>query len=72
MDVNQPVHALILSISEENGLEYLQLFDKSVNAPKFKQYLLNLRNNNQFQRIAIFLDNLSVHKAKSIKKCLEQ
>ena len=29
--VNQPVFALILAVSEENGLEYNQLFTKSVN-----------------------------------------
>jgi len=66
------VYALILSISYERGLEFYQVFDKSVNAAKFKQFLLNLRQANQFSRIALFMDNLQVHKANAIKKVLKQ
>jgi len=65
--VNQPCYALILAVSEENGLEYNQLFNKSVNTEKFIQYLVNLRNANLYQRIAIFMDNLSVHKTLLVR-----
>ena len=68
MSVNQPVFALILAVSEENGLEYNQLFDKSVNKEKFIEYLINLRNANLYKRIAIFMDNLSVHKAVLVRE----
>ena len=66
--VNQPVFALILAISEKKGLEHYQIFEKSVNGAKFKEYLLNLRRENEFERVAIFLDNLSAHKSKAVKK----
>ena len=69
--VNQPVYVLILAISEENGLEHYQIFEKSVNAQKFKKYLLSLRRANEFQRMAIFMDNLQVHKTNAIKKVLK-
>ena len=65
--MNQPCYALILAVSEENGLEYNQLFNKSVNTEKFIQYLVNLRNANLYQRIAIFMDNLSVHKTLLVR-----
>ena len=35
--------ALIAAISFENGIEYSQIFEKSVNIQKFKEYLENLR-----------------------------
>ena len=65
--MNQPCYALILAVSEENGLEYNELFKKSVNTEKFIQYLVNLRNANLYQRIAIFMDNLSVHKTLLVR-----
>ena len=70
-NVDQPVYALILAISEEKGLEHHQIFDKSVNGAKFKEYLLNLRRKNEYQKIAIFLDNLQVHKTRAIQKVLK-
>jgi len=69
--LNQPVYALIFAISEEGGLEHYQIFEKSVTGAKFKQYLLNLRRANEFQRIAIFMDNLQVHKTKAVKKIMD-
>ena len=60
--VTQPCFALILAISEEDGLEYSQIFEKSVDHIKFIEYLEKLRARNPFQRLAIFMDNLRVHK----------
>ena len=44
--MNQPVFALIFAISEEKGIEYYQIFEKSVNKEKFTEYLLSLRRAN--------------------------
>ena len=54
-------------MSRENGLEYSQLFEKSVDQNKFIEYLVNLRRKNPFDRIAIFMDNLRVHKTTTVK-----
>ena len=70
--VNQPCYALIFSISAENGIEFFQIFEKSVDQTKFSEYLLNLRRSNQFEKIAIFLDNLTAHKTISVKEKLKQ
>lgn len=70
--VNQPVYALIFAISEERGIEHYQIFEKSVNQTKFCDYLLNLRRSNQFEKIAVFLDNLTAHKTISVKEKLKQ
>jgi len=44
--VNQPVFGLIFAISEEKGIEYYQIFEKSVNKEKFTEYLISLRRAN--------------------------
>ena len=69
--VNQPVYALIFAISEEKGIEYSEVFEKSVNKEKFTEYVLDLRRFNQFDRIAVFLDNMSVHKSNVVKDKLQ-
>ena len=66
------MYALIFAISEEKGVEYYQVFEKSVDQNKFSEYLLNLRRSTQFEKIAIFLDNLMVHKTISVKEKLKQ
>lgn len=65
--VNQKVEALIFAISEENGVEYNQVFEKSVNTEKFLEYLDKLRAANPFDRIACFMDNMSVHRTNLVK-----
>ena len=69
--MNQPCYALILAISEERGIEHTQIFDKSVNKEKFIEYLINLRSANPFERIAIFMDNMSVHRANLVRDKME-
>ena len=69
--VNQPVYALIFAISEEKGIEHSEVFEKSVNKEKFTEYVLGLRRVNQFDRIAVFLDNMSVHKSHVVKDKLQ-
>lgn len=70
--VNQPPYAIIFAISEEKGMEHHEIFEKSVNQEKFADYLLGLRRDNQFDRIALFFDNLMVHKTKTVQEKLQQ
>ena len=71
-DINQPVYALILAISIENGLEHYQIFEKSVNYQKFIEYLDELYIENKHSSIAIFADNLSVHKTPNVMMKLHE
>ena len=61
---------MIFALSEEHGIEHYEIFDKSVDKNKFSDYLLNLRRSNQFDRIAVFFDNLMVHKTELVKSKL--
>ena len=70
--LSQPAECLLLGISEENGVEHWRIFEKSVNNVKFKQYLEELREANAGKKIALFLDNLSVHHSKKTKAILER
>ena len=70
--MNQPVYCLVLAISKENGVEHYDIYDKSVDQKKFEDYLDNLYIANKHDKLAIFMDNLSVHKTTSIKMKLHE
>ena len=63
----EPTLAVLAAISMEKGLEHFKIFEKSVNIPKFKGYLQELRERNGDDKIALFLDNLSAHKSDKTK-----
>ena len=64
----EPTLAVLAAISKERGLEHFKIFEKSVNIPKFKGYLQELRSRNGEEKIALFLDNLSAHKSDKSKE----
>ena len=70
--INEPTMAVLSGISREKGQELFMLFPKSVNVPKFKEYLTKLREENGDKKICLFMDNLSVHKANESKKLMKQ
>ena len=70
--LNQPVFALVLAISRENGLEHYQVYDKSVNKYKFVEYLDELYVPNKHESIVLFLDNLGVHKSGLVIEKLDE
>ena len=55
-------------ISKPKGVELVMQFPKSVNTDKFLEYLQQLRFRNPFDRIAIFMDRLSVHTCNKSKE----
>ena len=59
--LEEPTLALLCGISKERGVEHYQIFEKSVNVEKFKDYCCNLRAKTEGQQIALFMDNLSAH-----------
>ena len=56
-----------MAISEEHGIEHTQIFEKSVNTEKFLEYISRLRATSPFDLIAIFMDNMTVHKTIVVK-----
>ena len=63
--------ALLSGISKEKGLEFYMLFPRSVNIPKFKEYLVKLREVNGDTKICLFMDNLTTHTSKKTKKTMQ-
>ena len=47
-------------------------FPKSVNIPKFELYLKGLRKARKNDRIAVFMDQLAVHRSTSVRKLLDE
>ena len=56
--------AVVAAITFEHGVLYYECFDRSVNVEKFKSYIDNLRRRLGRRKAVIFMDNLSVHRAK--------
>ena len=53
-------------MSEENGIEHIKVYPKSVDHAKFIEYLDELYIPNKHQPVAIFLDNLKVHSKEEV------
>ena len=66
------MYALIFSISEEDGLEHFKIYDRSVDTEKFMEYLDELHKKNKQDSIALFADNLSVHKSLLVREKLDE
>ena len=59
--LSEPCLCLLAGISKERGLEHYQIYERSVNIVRFKDYLTNLRQANGDDAICIYMDNLRVH-----------
>ena len=70
--LDEPCLCLLMGISEEEGVEHWQIFETSVNNAKFGEYLEGLRAANKNQKIAVFMDNLSVHQSKDSQAALKK
>ena len=54
--LSEPTLALLSGISKERGQEHFQIFPKSVDLPKFKEWLRRLRELNGDDKICLFMD----------------
>ncbi len=59
--------ALLAAVSREVGLETSLVFDKSVNSQRFVQFLDEISKLHEGKRVAIFMDNLSVHHSRVVQ-----
>ena len=64
--------ASILCISEEDGVNLLMNFPKSVNSTKFIEFLRELRSQQPEEKIAIFMDRLNVHRSYRVLDVCEE
>ena len=64
--------AVLAAISKENGLDHVSIFKQSVNIPKFKEFLQDLRDKYFFEDICIYMDNLAVHRSNHVKERMDE
>ena len=64
--------AVIVCISFCRGVEYYEMFEKSVNIPKFLQFLDGLRRQHFADDIALFIDRLSVHRSRLVQERMQE
>ena len=63
---------MLSGISRERGQEHYRIFENSVNNEKFGEYLEGLRAANGDQKIALFMDKLSVHRSDASKATMRR
>ena len=71
-DLNRKGIAIIAGVSIEMGTDLVMTFKDSVNIPKFKTYIEELRRKYFFDDLCIYMDNLAVHRSKVIKERLDE
>ena len=54
------------------GLDVVLQFERSVNKEKFCEFLVKLRAKYPFKKLAVFMDNLSVHKSNVVVAKMEE
>ena len=70
--LNEKPKALLMGISAEEGVEQWRVFAKSVDTKKFLIYLDMVRDANPNKKVALFMDNLNVHRTKAAKMKMEE
>ena len=70
--IDEPTLALLCGISKEKGVEHFEIYQKSVNADRFVEYIQALRAANPDDRICLFMDNLSAHTCDKSKKAMRE
>ena len=65
--LQEPTLAVISAISKERGQEHYKVFERSVDTKKFKAYLQELKATTGDAKVALFMDNLAVHRSDKVK-----
>ena len=61
-----------MGISREYGVEFVDVYKKSINIMKFKIFLDNLRIKNPFDDICLVMDNLNFHRSHEVKNRMDE
>ena len=70
--LNNGAIAVLAAVSREKGVELVMTFKRSVNVPKFKVFLEELRRRNPFDSMLIVFDNLAVHRHQHVLQSMEE
>ena len=62
----------IAGISYERGKELIEIQNDAVDADDFSEYLIGLSERHSNRKLAIFIDNLSVHHTSDVKTLCEE
>ena len=65
-------HSVIASMSAERGFEVIKIYTEAIDAEKFKDYLERLRKKLAQLPLALYMDQLSVHKSKDVRPSYER
>ena len=67
-DIYTDYRSVIASMSEENGVGLISIHDSAITADDFVVYLKNLRRKHPKRPLALFMDQLAVHKTLLVKE----
>ena len=70
--LNNGAIAVLAAVSREKGVELAMTFKRSVNVPKFKLFLDELRRRYPFDNMLIVFDNLAVHRNQHVLERMEE
>ena len=59
-------------MTEREGITYYQIHPKAITSIEFADFLRKLQRKYRTRRLAILMDNLTVHKSQDIKPLYEQ
>jgi transposase len=66
-DVYQGYRSVMACMTEERGIENLKIQQLAWDAADFEKYLQGMRRKHNTVPLALFMDQLSVHRAKTVK-----
>lgn len=66
-DIYTGYRSVIASISEEKGVEFIKIYSTAITSDLFIRYLKQISNKNMNQPLALFQDQLQVHKSKHVR-----
>jgi hypothetical protein len=66
--LNYSATAVVAAITMELGLLTWKPYGKSVDIPKFIDFLNHLKTVSKGRKMTVFMDNLSVHRSKTVIK----
>ena len=64
--------ALLAGISADHGIVHFLMFDRSVNTERFLEFLEGIDGSMQGKKVAIFMDNLNVHRSNKVRDYMEE
>ena len=70
-DIYTGYHAVIAAISEEKGVDQIMIFSAAIDSNNFIDYLQKLRKRHGNAPLALFCDQLAVHKSQAVKPYYE-